>query len=44
MGIVFRPLRFVKTYRFFKAFREFKHGDSEEVEALKKGLFVDLGL
>jgi len=42
--MVFRPFRFVKTYRFFGAFKEFKHGAPEKVEKLKKELFVVLGI
>ena len=42
MAIVFRPFRFVKTYRFFEAFHEFKHGDSQKVDKLKRDLFGDL--
>jgi hypothetical protein len=44
IGIVFRPFRLVKTYRFFEAFKEFKHGDPKRVEVLTKGWFSDLGL
>lgn len=39
IGIVFRPFRLVKTYRFFKAFQEFKHGDHNKVHRLKEQLF-----
>ena len=39
IGIVFRPFHFVKTYRFFEAF---KHGRVERVEELKRELFEDL--
>lgn len=44
MGMVFRPFRLVKTYRFFEAFKEFKHDDSKTVEKLKKELFNDIGI
>jgi hypothetical protein len=44
IGIVFRPLRFVRTYRFFEAFRDFKHGDASKVEEIKKQLFEMLGV
>ncbi len=44
MGIVFRPFRFVKTYRFFEAFKDFKHGNSERVEKMKEELFEMLGV
>jgi hypothetical protein len=39
MGMIFRPFRFVKTYRFFEAFKEFKHGNPKNVEKLKEELF-----
>lgn len=39
IGMVFRPFRFVKTYRFFEAFKDFKHGDSSKIDKLKKELF-----
>lgn len=42
IGMVFRPFRFVKTHRFFEAFKEFKHGNSKNVEKLKKNLFDDI--
>jgi hypothetical protein len=44
IGMVFRPFRFVKTYRFFEAFKSFKHGDPRKVEEIKKELFEILGL
>jgi hypothetical protein len=39
IGMIFRPFRFVKTYRFFEAFKEFKHGNPKNVEKLKEELF-----
>lgn len=36
IGMVFRPFRFVKIYRFFEAFKEFKHGDAQKVERISK--------
>ena len=39
MGMVFRPFRFVKTYRFFEAFKEFKHGDPRKVKEIQSELF-----
>ena len=36
MGIVFRPFRLVKTYRFFEAFKDFKHGNTQKVEEITK--------
>jgi hypothetical protein len=44
MGIVFRPFCFVKTYRFFEAFKEFKRGDSKKVEEMKRELFETLAI
>jgi len=40
--MVFRPFHFVKTYRFFEAFQEFKHGDVKKVEEIKNELFADI--
>ena len=42
MGMVFRPFRFVKTYRFLEAVKEFKHGNHKNVEKLKKELIEDI--
>jgi hypothetical protein len=44
IAIVFCPFRFVKTYRFFEAFKEFKHGDAKRVEEIKSGFFEDVGI
>jgi hypothetical protein len=44
IGIVFRPLRPVKMYRFFEAFKEFKHGNTKKVEEMKRNFFEDLGV
>ena len=42
IGLVFYPLHLVKTYRFFEAFKEFKHGNPEKVEEIKEELFRTL--
>lgn len=42
IGIVFRPFHLVKIYRFFEAFKEFKYGNPEKVEEIKKELFEAL--
>src|SRR6266545_1409810 len=42
IAIVFRPFQLAKTYRFYEAFKRFKHGNPEEVEAIKNALFRDL--
>jgi hypothetical protein len=44
IGMVFRPFRFVKTYRFFEAFKEFKHGNPQNVEKLRKQLLRATGI
>jgi hypothetical protein len=44
IAIVFRPFHFAKTYRFFEAFKEFKRGNFENVENLKRKLFEALGI
>jgi hypothetical protein len=38
MAIIFRPMRIVRTVRFFQAYRAAKHGDVHELHALKKEL------
>ena len=42
IAIVFRPFQTVKTYRFYQAFKKFKHGNPTEVEEIKNGLFRNL--
>jgi hypothetical protein len=44
MGMVFPPFRFVKTYRFYEAFKEYKHGHSNKVENLKRALLKEVGI
>ena len=44
IGMVFRPFHFVKTYRFFEAFQEFKHGDDQKVQQMKVKLFQALDI
>lgn len=41
IALVFQPFRFVKTYRFFEAF---KHGNVKRVEEIKRELFKILGM
>jgi hypothetical protein len=41
IGMVFRPFHFVKTYRFFEAF---KHGNVKWAQAIKRQLFEDLDI
>jgi hypothetical protein len=42
MVIIIRPFRFAKTYRFYEAFRDFKHGNAQKVEKIKGDLFNDI--
>lgn len=42
MGMIFRPFHFVKAYRFFDAFKEFKHGNPKNVEQLRRFFLDDL--
>ena len=44
IAIVFRPFHFVKAYRFFEAFKEFKHGNPKKVDEIKKELFEISGV
>jgi hypothetical protein len=44
MEMIFHPFRLVKTYRFFEACKEFKHGDPKKVEEIRDRLFADLGI
>jgi hypothetical protein len=40
MAIVFRPFRLARCFRFYKAFRDFKHGKPEAVDKLTGQLFA----
>ena len=39
MGLIFRPFHFVKTYRFFEAF---KHGKVKKLEEIRSALLKEL--
>jgi len=39
IAIVFQPLVWPRTFRFYKAFRSFKHGRPEEVDKLRLEFF-----
>jgi len=39
MAVVFRPLRFTKTFRFYEPFRDFKHGKTESVAKMERELY-----
>jgi hypothetical protein len=36
--LLFRPFRGAKSFRFFSAFKEWKHGKTEQVERLRSEL------
>ena len=40
MVVVFRPLRRARTFRFWPAFKEWKHGDREPVEKLRQEMIL----
>jgi hypothetical protein len=42
IAIVFAPWRWPRTFRFYKAFRSFKHGRPEDVERLRLEFFAQL--
>ncbi|MFZ1135474.1 MAG: hypothetical protein WAN69_11025 [Candidatus Korobacteraceae bacterium] len=42
MVILFRPLRRAQTFRFWSAFKEWKHGETDSVERLRNELFLQL--
>jgi hypothetical protein len=44
LALVFRPFRFVKTFRFYKPFKDNKRGDLASVEKIKNELFESLAI
>ncbi len=42
--IVFKPLQKAKVFRFWEPFKEWKHGNTESVENLRKEVFRMLGV
>lgn len=44
IALVFRPFRFLKAFRFFEAFKEYKRGNPENVQRLKKDFFAEMGM
>lgn len=42
MVVLFRPLHRAKTFRFWPAFQDWKHGDREPVEKLRRELMLQL--
>ena len=39
MAVVFRPFRRARVFRFFRAFRDQKHGNTATLEAMEKAMF-----
>src|SRR5688572_15521849 len=39
LAIVFKPFRFNKEFRFYEAFKEYKHGKTEKLEKIKREFF-----
>ena len=42
MVVVFRPFHWAKTCRFWKPFKDYKHGKAEPLHAMETELFSDL--
>jgi hypothetical protein len=40
IAIVFRPFRLARTFRYYKPFRDFKHGNTEAVHEMTDRLFA----
>ena len=40
IGVVFRPFRFSKVFRFWKPFKDFKHGNKQSLEKMEKEFFA----
>jgi hypothetical protein len=44
IGIVFRPLRRTRIFRFWKPFQDFKHGHSESLAEIESDFFRSTGI
>ena len=44
LAVVFRPLRFSRTFRFWNAFKFYKHGKAEPLTKMEQDMFGCLGL
>jgi hypothetical protein len=42
MVVVFRPFHWAKTYRFWKPFKDYRHGEMEPLHTMEAELFNDL--
>jgi hypothetical protein len=43
IAVIFHPFRFVRVLRYWKAFKDFKHGSTQPLEELNSELFRALG-
>ena len=43
MAIVFRPMRSARVFRFWKPFKDFKHGNPEALKEIEKDFFQLIG-
>jgi hypothetical protein len=43
-ALVFRPWYSIKRFRFYRAFKDFKHGNPAELEKVSRELFDTLGI
>lgn len=44
LGVVFRPFRRTRTFRFWEPFREYKHGRPDALAALEREFFLTTGI
>src|SRR5688572_18374994 len=44
LAVVFRPFHRTRTFRFWEAFREYKHGRPDALHALERELFLSTGI
>lgn len=44
LAVVFRPLRLTRAFRFWKPFKDFKHGNSQSLERLQSEFFKCIGV
>ena len=44
LGVVFRPWKRAKVFRFWQPFRDFKHGNRAALDKMKKEFFETLGV
>ncbi len=42
MVVAFRPFRRAKTFRFWQAFKDYKHGDKRKLDSLERDMFAYL--